>query len=85
MIIDKWDADEKARDSRTYDTKENSLEGLNNILKKNFYSKKGKQIPSKSILTYNNHLYQKTMDFTKKFIFRNKFKNCFYTIKQNNI
>ncbi len=34
MIIDKWDADEKARDSSTYETKENSLEALNHILKK---------------------------------------------------
>ena len=31
MIIDKWDADEKARDIRTYETKENSLEALNHI------------------------------------------------------
>jgi hypothetical protein len=29
MIIDKWDADEKPRDTRTYETKGNSLEALN--------------------------------------------------------
>lgn len=42
MIIEKWDKDEKSRDTKTYQTKENSLEGLNHILKKYFYSKKGK-------------------------------------------
>ena len=40
MIINKWDTDEKTGISRIYQTKENSLEGLNHILKKYFYSKK---------------------------------------------
>ena len=40
MIDDKWDIDEKANDTRTYETKEYSLEALNHIIKKYLLLKK---------------------------------------------
>lgn len=42
MIGDKWELDEKARDTKNYETKEDSLEALNHIIDNIFYSKKGK-------------------------------------------
>ncbi|HSE99404.1 MAG TPA: hypothetical protein VLA48_00785 [Nitrososphaeraceae archaeon] len=40
LIDDKWDIDEKANDTRTYETKEYSLEALNHIIKKYLLLKK---------------------------------------------
>lgn len=40
LIDDKWDIDEKANDTRTYETKEYSLEVLNHIIKKYLLLKK---------------------------------------------
>ena len=49
LIDDKWDIDEKANDTRTYETKEYSLEALNHIIKKYLLLKKMKIHPSKPL------------------------------------
>ena len=55
------DADEKARDTMTYETKENSLEALNHMLKKYLLLKNRKIDPSKplsdAIYLIQNTLY----------------------------
>ena len=33
-MIDNWDLDEKAKDSRTYETKDGRLKAMNHIVKK---------------------------------------------------
>ncbi len=66
MIIDKWDADEKARDIRTYETKENSLEALNHILKKYLLFKNRKIDPRKPLRDALD-LIQNTLYYDKEF------------------
>ena len=66
MIIDKWDADEKARDSSTYETKENSLEALNHILKKYLWFKNRKIDPRKPLRDALD-LIQNTLYYDKEF------------------
>ena len=67
MIIDKWDADEKARDGRTYDTKENSIEALNHILKQYLLLKNRKIDPRKPLRDAID-LIQNTCIMIKTFI-----------------
>ena len=66
MIIDKWDADEKARDIRTYETKENSLEALNHILKQYLLFKNRKIDPRKPLRDAID-LIQNTLYYDKEF------------------
>lgn len=66
MIIDKWDADEKARDGRTYDTKENSIKALNHILKQYLLLKNRKIDPRKPLRNAIN-LIQNTLYYDKDF------------------
>jgi hypothetical protein len=66
MIIDKWDADEKARDGRTYDTKENSIKALNHILKQYLLLKNRKIDPRKPLRDAIN-LIQNTLYYDKDF------------------
>jgi hypothetical protein len=66
MIIDKWDADEKARDTKTYETKEKSLEALNHILKQYLLLKKRKIDPRKPLRDAID-LIQNTLHYDKDF------------------
>ena len=66
MIIDKWDADEKARDIRTYENKENSLEALNHILKQYLLFKNRKIDPRKPLRDALD-LIQYTLYYDKEF------------------
>ena len=66
MIIDKQDADEKARDIRTYETKENSLEALNHILKQYLLFKNRKIDPRKPLCDAID-LIQNTLYYDKEF------------------
>ena len=66
MIIDKWDADEKARDTRTYETKENSLKALNHILKQYLLLKNRKIDPRKPLRNALD-LIQNTLYYDKEF------------------
>jgi hypothetical protein len=66
MIIDKWDADEKARDIRTYETREGSLEALNHILKQYLLFKNRKIDPRKPLRNALD-LIQNTLYYDKEF------------------
>jgi hypothetical protein len=91
MIIDKWDADEKARDGRTYDTKENSIEALNHILKQYLLLKNRKIDPRKPLrdaidlihntLYYDKDFHQFALQNYKVYIYYDEKNNRFYIAK----
>ena len=66
MIIDRWDTDEKARDIRTYQTREGSLEALNHILKQYLLLKNRKIDPRKPLRNALD-LIQNTLYYNKDF------------------
>jgi hypothetical protein len=91
MIIDKWDADEKARDGRTYDTKENSIEALNHILKQYLLLKNRKIDPSKPLrdaidliqntLYYDKDFHQFALQNYRVYLYYDEKNNRFYIAK----
>ena len=48
-MIDNWDLDEKAKDSRTYETKDGRLKAMNHIVKKYLQYKQRKVDPRKPL------------------------------------
>ena len=91
MIIDKWDADEKARDGRTYDTKENSIKALNHILKQYLLLKNRKIDPRKPLrdaidlihntLYYDKDFHQFALQNYRVYLYYDEKNNRFYIAK----
>ena len=91
MIIDKCDADEKARDGRTYDTKENSSEALNHILKQYLLLKNRKIDPRKPLrdaidliqntLYYDKDFHQFALQNYRVYLYYDEKNNRFYIAK----
>ena len=88
MIIDKWDAEEKARDTRTYETKENSLKALNHILKQYLLLKNRKIDPRKPLrnaldliqntLYYDKEFHQFALQNYRIYLYYDEINNRFY-------
>ena len=49
-MIDNWDLDKKAKDSRTYETKDGRLKAMNHIVKKYLQYKQRKVDPRKPLM-----------------------------------
>ena len=67
-MIEKWDADEAAKDAKTYETKEKGLKAVGYIMKKYLRSRQDKKInPSKQTVNDVLNLFTSTLIFDKKF------------------
>ncbi len=67
-MIKEWDADEEAKDAKTYQTREGGLEALNHIIKKYMRTREDKKInPSKQTITDILDLFTRTLLFDKEF------------------
>jgi hypothetical protein len=67
-LIKEWDADEEAKDAKTYQTREGGLKALNHIIKKYMRTREDKEInPSKQTITDILDLFTRTLLFDKEF------------------
>ena len=67
-MIEKWDADEAAKDAKTYETKEKGLKAVGYIMKKYLRSRQDKKInPSKQTADEVLDLFTNTLLFDKEF------------------
>ncbi len=67
-MIKEWDADEEAKDAKTYQTREGGLKALNHIIKKYMRTREDKKInPSKQTITDILDLFTHTLLFDKEF------------------
>ena len=67
-MIKEWDADEEAKDAKTYQTREGGLKALNHIIKKYMRTREDKKInPSKQTITDILDLFAHTLLFDKEF------------------
>jgi hypothetical protein len=67
-LIKEWDADEEAKDAKTYQTREGGLKALNHIIKKYMRTREDKKInPSKQTITDILDLFTRTLLFDKEF------------------
>ena len=67
-MIKEWDADEEAKDAKTYQTREGGLKALNHIIKKYMRTREDKKInPSKQTITDILDLFTYTLLFDKEF------------------
>ncbi|HET8856631.1 MAG TPA: hypothetical protein VFM28_03800 [Nitrososphaeraceae archaeon] len=67
-MIKEWDADEEAKDAKTYQTREGALKALNHIIKKYMRTREDKKInPSKQTITDILDLFTRTLLFDKEF------------------
>lgn len=67
-MIKEWDADEEAKDAKTYQTREGGLKALNHIIKKYMRTREDKKInPSKQTVDDVLDLFTYTLLFDKEF------------------
>jgi hypothetical protein len=67
-LIKEWDADEEAKDAKTYQTREGGLKALNHIIKKYMRTREDKKInPSKQTITDILDLFTIKLLFDKEF------------------
>ncbi len=87
-MIDNWDLEEKARDSKTYETRDGGLEALNHIVKKYLQLKQRKIDPRKplddaidsieNILCYDKDFHKFALDNYRIFIEYDEKNDRFY-------
>jgi hypothetical protein len=65
-MIDNWDLDEKAKDSKTYETREDGLDVLNHMVKK-YLLLKNKKIDPRKPLDDALDLIENTICYDKEF------------------
>ena len=67
-MIKEWDADEEAKDAKTYQTREGGLKALNHIIKEYMRTREDKKInPSKQTITDILDLFTHTLLCDKEF------------------